>query len=357
MSGGTPRYWLFSARLDVAAFLGSAVLAMGLLLVGGALGILHSDSPGWTWIVAILLIDVAHVWSTIFRVYVDRRAFTRRAFLYTITPMACFAGGVVLYSVDALLFWRVLAYMAVFHFVRQQYGWVRLYRGRAGETDRFGHWFDALVIYAATVFPLLWWHTHLPREYWWFLPGDFAQLPGLVAHIAQPVYWLLMAAYVVRSGHRWLSGGRVNPGKDIVVVTTAVCWYVGIVSYNSDYAFTVTNVIIHGVPYFVLIYCYGRGRSRDDRSSAPMRAFRYGPWLMLLVVWVLAFCEELLWDRGVWHDRAWLFGSGFDVADWRGWLVPLLAVPQATHYVLDGFIWRRSQNPELAALEPPAAGL
>jgi hypothetical protein len=24
------------------------------------------------------------------------------------------------------------------------------------------------------------------------------------------------------------------------------------------------------------------------------------------------------------------------------WLVPLLALPQSTHYVLDGFIWRRS---------------
>jgi hypothetical protein len=23
------------------------------------------------------------------------------------------------------------------------------------------------------------------------------------------------------------------------------------------------------------------------------------------------------------------------------WLVPLLALPQSTHYVLDGFIWRR----------------
>jgi hypothetical protein len=27
--------------------------------------------------------------------------------------------------------------------------------------------------------------------------------------------------------------------------------------------------------------------------------------------------------------------------------VPLLAVPQVTHYVLDGFIWRRKTNPEM----------
>jgi hypothetical protein len=26
------------------------------------------------------------------------------------------------------------------------------------------------------------------------------------------------------------------------------------------------------------------------------------------------------------------------------WLVPLLALPQSTHYVLDGFIWRRKKD-------------
>ena len=29
-------------------------------------------------------------------------------------------------------------------------------------------------------------------------------------------------------------------------------------------------------------------------------------------------------------------------------LVPLLALPQATHYLLDGFIWRSKENPKLA---------
>jgi len=348
------RYWLFSAPVDLSVFLGSAVLALGLLVLGGALGILHSDSPSWTWVAVILLIDVAHVWSTIFRVYLDSDVFRERRFLYIAAPLGCFATGVVLYSIDAMLFWRVLAYMAVFHFVRQQYGWVRLYRGRLGESDRFGHWFDGIVIYAATVFPLLWWHAHLPREFWWFLVGDFRQLPTIVAQIAEPIYWALMAAYVVRAGYQWLGRGHVNPGKHIVVVTTAVCWYVGIIAYNSDYAFTVTNVVIHGIPYFALIYWYGRGRYRAGKGGAAMRAFRYGPWLMFLVIWVLAFCEELLWDKGVWHERSWLFGSGLDASSWRVWLVPLLATPQATHYVLDGFIWRRGSNPELAVLSASA---
>lgn len=368
--------WLFSGRVDLAVFLGSAILALLLLPLGAALGVLHGDAPEWTWIAAVLLIDVAHVWSTIFRVYLDREELARRFWLYILVPLCAYAVGVALYSESSLLFWRALAYMAVFHFVRQQYGWVILYRARVGELDRLGRALDTAVIYGATVFPLLCWHAHLPRAFWWFLPGDFAAAPAVLSAIvvlAEPIYWLLMAAYVARSAHLWLawlrhdSAGhpasparRINPGKDIVVLTTALCWYIGIVALNSDYAFTVTNVIIHGVPYMALIYWYGKKRLASGRGSAAMRVFARGPWLFLAVLWTLAYAEELLWDRAVWHERDWLFGGAWSAESLHVLLVPLLALPQATHYLLDGFIWRRRHNPELvraggfAAVDSPA---
>jgi hypothetical protein len=67
--------------------------------------------------------------------------------------------------------------------------------------------------------------------------------------------------------------------------------------------------------------------------------------LFVAAVWILAFAEELLWDKCVWHERDWLFGTGWAVREWRWLLVPLLALPQFTHYVLDGIIWRRKANP------------
>jgi hypothetical protein len=67
--------------------------------------------------------------------------------------------------------------------------------------------------------------------------------------------------------------------------------------------------------------------------------------MFLLTLWLLAYVEEMFWDRGVWHDRAWLFGSAWNLESLKVWLVPLLALPQLTHYVLDGFIWRRKNNP------------
>ena len=42
----------------------------------------------------------------------------------------------------------------------------------------------------------------------------------------------------------------------------------------------------------------------------------------------------------MWNERAWLFGN-WSLPTLERWLVPLLAVPQISHYVLDGFIWKR----------------
>lgn len=340
--------WLFSKRIDLAVFLGSAIASMIALWIGAQMGVLDDDTPDWAWIPAILLIDVAHVYSTGFRVYLDTDELRRRPWLYALVPALGYVLGIALYSEGAMVFWRALAYVAVFHFVRQQYGWVALYRAKAGERDRPGWWIDTIAVYVASVYPLIYWHTHLPRNFWWFLPRDFAALPVIIHTIAEPLYWLALAAYAINSLYRWRVKGQINPGKDIVVATTALCWYLGIVTYNSDYAFTVTNVIIHGIPYMALIYWHSRERLARAEGQGPYRIFAHGPYAFIFILWGLAFLEEMLWDRGIWQERDWLFGGYWELGWLKIFIVPLLALPQITHYILDGFIWRRRSNPDFA---------
>ena len=173
-----PNYWLFSQRIDLTVFLGSAVLSLVLLAVGWRIGILNGESPDWTWVSAVLLIDVAHVWSTSFRVYFDKAELKRRFWLYLLVPVFGYAMGVALYSEGSLTFWKVLALLAVFHFVRQQYGWVALYRRKLGETERWTWWIDAAAVYLASIYPLAFWMTRLPRNFEWFVQNDFVSLPG-----------------------------------------------------------------------------------------------------------------------------------------------------------------------------------
>lgn len=342
-------YWLFSREVDLSVFLGSAVVSLLLLAVGWQIGTLNEDSPDWTWITAVLLIDIAHVWSTSFRVYFDVEEFKRRIWLYTLVPIFGYLIGVALYSEGELFFWRILAIVAVFHFVRQQYGWVALYRRKLGENDRVSFWIDTVTIYLATVYPLAFWMTSLPRNFNWFVQNDFYALPAFVEDVLFPIYVLALLAYFGKSIYLYFTKNFLNIGKDIVVATTAICWYAGIVFFNSDYAFTVTNVIIHGVPYFALIYFYAKTR-RETAGKFYQKLT--SNWLVFLAtLWALAYIEELFWHRGVWHDRNWLFGENWEIGQWKMFLVPLLAVPQLTHYVLDGFIWRKKSNQGLRVID------
>jgi hypothetical protein len=105
----------------------------------------------------------------------------------------------------------------------------------------------------------------------------------------------------------------------------------------------VTNVMIHGIPYMALVYWY----RLQKRGESPRLGLKQAV-LPLAMVWALAFTEEMFWDRTVWHERDWLFGPSFQMPQGLETLiVPLLAVPQVTHYILDGFIWKRKASPKL----------
>lgn len=341
--------WIFGPRADLFAFGFPVVLALVLLALGHALGL--RSTPVWAFVLCVVMVDVAHVHATAFRVYLDPIELRRRPLLYLGTPFVAYAVGVAIHMrFGALSFWRVLAYVAVFHFVRQQWGWVAMYRARAKETaDRA---LDFAAIHAAALYPLLVWHARLPRPFSWFMKGDFVigVVPPSVVEIARPIWFGILVAFVVRQLQLAATKRPVNVGKCLVVLSTFLLWWLGIVALESDWAFTVTNVLPHGIPYFVLIAAYARKRYAKGEPKAVIGSVlvRAGLLVGYALLVALALFEEGLWDRFVWHDHEHLFGEG-DVLSppVLAMLVPLLALPQAVHYALDGVVWRRAQNPTL----------
>src|SRR5690606_30201558 len=129
---------------------------------------------------------------------------------------------------------------------------------------------------------------------------------------------------------------------------TWIAWYGGIVWAKSDLAFTVMNVTLHGVPYLVFLFRYARGRAAEtDEVRVSWQGMGVGAFLGLLLA--LAFAEEFLWDTFVWRERPELFGdAGLELgAVALSLVVPLLSLPQVTHYVLDAMVWRTSKEPRL----------
>lgn len=340
------REWLFGRRVDLLAFGGSAALAFALLGVGFATGAIHRDAPPWIWLLCVVGVDVAHVWSTLFRVYLDGAELRRRALLYVGLPVAAYLVGLLLYGMSVVFFWRFVAYAAVFHFVRQQIGWMRLYHRRDPSLSAYERTLDTATLYASMLYPLLVWHTSLPRRFAWMLDGDFfLGMPNVAATIARPVYLALLLVWAVRFVMHARATRRPAWGRGLLLLTTALTWYVGIVALNSDFAFTVMNVLVHGLPYFVLTFRYALRRGDALGAGMLHRLARIGWPAFLLIVIALAFLEETGWDRWVWHDHPSFFGASAGLANAvLAFVVPLLATPQLTHYALDAYVWKRNGN-------------
>jgi hypothetical protein len=349
----TPQPWVKSAGIDLVFLLApgpvAALAALWLIASGNG----ELDVSPLPWLLLVVCIDVAHVYSTLYRTYFDREERGRLSAWLVGVPLGTWVLGVLLYSASAAAFWSVLAYAAVFHFVRQQYGFLMLYARDERTLPSWCRRVDQAAIYGATLFPLLYWHTHLPRAFSWLIDGDFLALPAAWWSALAPLYALLALAYLGKEAWLATQGRRFNVPRNALVGGTFLSWFVGIVLAQGDLVFTLTNVVAHGVPYMALTCIYGARREAQLRSVRRWFARARLPLAIGLLV-ALGFLEEGVWDGLVWREHLALF-PGFarlpaiDAPRLLTLLVPLLSVPQMTHYVLDGVIWRLRAHPEWRA--------
>lgn len=345
-TGTSEQPWLSSPAFDSALIIAPAFVT-SLVVIFFRSSLEGAESlPLWAWVAFVLMVDVAHVYATLYRTYLSSQAREKNGLLLTLIPVLCFVTGCLIYTLKSIYFWRVLAYLAVFHFIRQQYGFVALYR-RKDQTKTL-LWLDGAAVYMATIYPLVYWHCHMPRNFNWFVEGDFLSgLPALIEPLCLAVYVAVMTAYIAREITTKIRSGYLNIPKNLLIAGTALSWWVGIIATDSDLAFTMTNVISHGIPYMALVWLY-HGKTREE-GRAPLTLVRnialsYIPAFLLLLI-LLAYLEEGLWDGLVWREHLSFFGAFASLPEIRDGfllsiLVPLLSLPQSTHYVLDGFIWR-----------------
>jgi membrane protease YdiL (CAAX protease family) len=339
--------WIHSGPIDSAFILAPAFLVAVLPWFLPRDWVDAEELGPLSWILLILLIDVAHVYGTLFRSWFDpwqREVLSSKLWFIL---LACWAGGAALYSWGPDKFWRALAYLAVFHFIRQQFGFVRLYSRREIDAPRWWRWTDGFFIYMATGFPLLFWHLHSDRNFNWFMPGDFWIFSSLseTATVALTAAGLLLAGgacvgYVLREVAAFRAYRVLNWPRMAIAIGTLLSWNVGIVLFNSDLVFTMTNVVAHGIPYMALTWSYSSRNPIPLARSRPVWQY-LGVFIGVLVL--AAYVEELLWDNFIWSEHRQIFPKWIDSFSdpaTLAWLIPLLALPQSAHYVLDGFIWK-----------------
>lgn len=351
--------WLHTALADSIFILAPPFLCLlAVLLFPGFFQQTNNEVTVEAWVILVLLIDVGHVYSTLFRTYFDKETFAQNRRLFLYAPLCAFLLSVLLYSFGSLVFWRVLAYLAVFHFVRQQYGFMQLYSRREIKQP-WERLIDKIMIYSATLFPILYWHLDGNRNFSWFLQGDFMvfKFPEILPQLTS-VYLGLCVLFVLKEIRFSVRNKQVNIPRNLVISGTALSWYLGIIHFNGDLTFTLFNVVSHGIPYLALVWFYGKRNQARTSVAAPSKLLTFtfsgaGILLFIGIISGLAFLEEGLWDAFVWQEHTGVFAAfwllpAINNEVFLNFLIPVLALPQLTHYLLDGFIWKVSRDKNLS---------
>ncbi|TDP58730.1 hypothetical protein [Flavobacterium dankookense] len=334
--------WIHKAKTDGVFILAPSFIVLAIvLLFQNWLTEIEESYSFYTWLFLIVFIDVAHVYSTLFKTYFVASEFQRRKQLYIGLPIFCFLIGFILFLFGSQIFWSVLAYVAVFHFIRQQYGFMRLY---SRNEDKMYAWIDNLIIYSATIYPMLYWFLSPKRKFNWFVENEFLKYenPRLL-EVLTWIYFVIVVFYIFRTIYISIKSNFFNIPKNAIIVGTILSWYFGIVYFNNDLVFTLLNVVSHGIPYMALIYLNEiEKKTKEDLGFLSMLKQYKGVLIFIVILLIIAFSEEFLWEIFVWNEQFSM--TTFDFSNWQFILVPLLTVPQFTHYLLDGFIWKSKKQ-------------
>lgn len=350
-------HYLFSKQIDLLGiYFPFTLLWISFLFVPETL--ITTDFPTWAWVIFVVGFDVSHVWSTLFRTYLSKQEFKNHKQFLVLGPPVIFAITFSLAFLSIDWFWRILAYIAVFHFIRQQYGFLALYRVRKGiKLTVFQEKLDKLIIYLATGVPVLIWHLQPNSAFHWFVEGDFISITNsesvyfYTKWFSTIVFGLLFLYWLWQN----LKQKIFSLGAALWVSFTVLNWFGAIVFINSDYVFTLTNVVAHGLPYLILIVYY---KSKSHASIINKSLLKRWGILILLTVLFLAFVEEFFWDKLINHERYDVFGN-LEIlqnpteieSSILALFTAILALPQIWHYFVDGIIWKANdKNPKLKTL-------
>jgi len=347
----SPR-WIISRREDLLWFQGSVLAGMTLLLFFALQPALRNETYTiWNPVVMVLLLwgllfDGTHVWGTYARTYFAPDADSRAALpgnwswlVIAVGPAIAVVDYLFLKQGPSLLgsagwlfrTFLTFAYLwAYWHLVRQHYGFLILYRRKAGETDLRGARLDTMILWTGTLYPYL----------RFSLSDSFAKsgLPQLVPQqLLHPLRTTLDVAFVIVFAALlavMLSGRiekfRLGPKHLLLAVVIGFTFLVfGLL--DNLLTITATLTIFHNLQYHRIVWQYENGRGRTPSGSL---AAYLTLGLLLGAVWYV----PRVYGVALTHDtltRNILLGLGWGIA--------------FHHYVVDARIWRVRRHKNVAA--------
>ena len=361
--------WILSPVQDSLFIIAAPLLALGLALL--SFNWLGAAAATAAILVTHVVFTVAHHLPTFIRVYGDVDLFRRYRWSFVLAPVVplVFALGTLAWinahdlPLETFLYlYIMLALWDPWHFLRQHYGFMRIYdrhnaapRKLAARMDLglSASWFVFIMLasgeWLAGMLEDLNGRVQVPLA----MALPLGLLSGLTI-LARDIATCATAGYLVYLFVCWRRGWFVSLPKLALAGITFIVMYLAyapnawMASVAPEWSFKVGFAaigIVHMTQYLAIVWRYNRGLARSDpRARAGwFRGVHARGGALLAAVYVLV-C--LAYGSGLTqvHDNRWLMSV----------LLALGFTSTLLHYYFDGFIWkvRHAQNRENLGLTP-----
>ncbi len=287
------------------------------------------DSTGLlvlAWI-SMGLLDSGHVYTTIWRTYLNPKELLRKKNYYIRMPLIIFSLFFLWIYFKVPFLGAFIAYFTIYHNLRQFYGMSKWYQKINQSFDKISDKFLYLLSFVSLAAA----HFRSDLEWTKYYPGagGFIYPSHFYEHLMRMVFFVLFGCWVLYEYYKAYRNKKFEVPRILSVV-----YPVALYAYCFMYAKNLQGVLFplivsHGLSYFILI-----GVSvKKTKVLKTQIGVILGIFLMAAVLGSLEFFFE--------EYTSFLYsGSMLGIS-----LSALALTPLFCHYIYDAFLWR-SDHPE-----------
>jgi hypothetical protein len=274
--------WIVSCPFDLAWFFGGAFVSLAIVVAFLALRV---PIVALVWI-GILVFDGPHMAAAYSRTYVDRvewrdrrRVLVVPLLAFLVGPLCLFLNVVTRSELPFLAYLGLATFYAYFHVVRQHWGFLALYRSKAGERGRDLE-IDRWSLYVACWTPYAWFLLTHPKARALLLlsPDASPSFVRVVTLASAAVYLCAVAAFLWRALESRAAPQKIAYFLVTVSLYAFAYFWIGRMepvyaqSSGPDQDFLLLGLVIsvfHNVQYVGLVWFHNRNRyaERDEQHG------------------------------------------------------------------------------------------
>lgn len=297
---------------------------------------LPDQPPHWFFLMGWILVDGSHVYSTLLVSYNDKEIFQRLKWVMIGVPIALIVSSFALNMTgNGHIFMYFLAYLAMVHFIRQEFGWMKIATRLDPNSPVWLNWLDKTTSYCMTILPITWFIRESSGGFW-YRSGDLFKVPDHWANLALNLFWPIVAIFLAANfWHSWKTK-TINLSKYLVFVNTFFGWYMAKTQVSNTYLAVWLMIFHHGIPYYFIVFKTERV-TQNIGWLQRLGSFKYPALYVGFAAIFYLFLQSHCCNPVVSYLQSQ--GQAFIY-----FIAAIATMPQMTHFILDGFIWKRKRG-------------